>query len=99
MKDNLIKEVQSDMGRLRTVIRMFDSLPGRLDDHEEGHLRAFTWRSSQTSEAVLLMPTVLARGVATARARGADGHASDALGLTPSAILAEADEFWRRNHA
>ena len=42
MKDDLTKEVQGDMGRLRTVIRMFDSLPGRLDDHEEGHLRAFT---------------------------------------------------------
>ena len=42
MKDDLTKEVQGDMGRLRTVIRMFDTLPGRLDDHEEGHLRAFT---------------------------------------------------------
>ena len=26
-------------------------------------------------------------------------RAGDTLGVTPSAILAEADEFWRRNHA
>ena len=36
------KVVQSDMSRLREVIRMLDSLPGRLDDHEERHLAAFT---------------------------------------------------------
>lgn len=36
------KQVASDMGKLRATIRAFDSLPGRLDDHEEGHLRAFT---------------------------------------------------------
>ena len=42
MKGDLEKEVQSDMSRLRATIRMLDSMPGRLDDHEEGHLRAFT---------------------------------------------------------
>jgi hypothetical protein len=42
MKGDLEREVQSDMSRLRATIRMLDSMPGRLDDHEEGHLRAFT---------------------------------------------------------
>lgn len=38
---DITKQVQGDMGRLRAVIRALDSL-SRLDDHEEGHLRAFT---------------------------------------------------------
>jgi hypothetical protein len=42
MKGDLEREVQSDMSRLRATIRILDSMPGRLDDHEEGHLRAFT---------------------------------------------------------
>lgn len=39
--EDLAKQVQSDMQRLRATIRALDSLP-RLDDHEERHLAAFT---------------------------------------------------------
>jgi hypothetical protein len=42
MKDDLTRQVQGDMNLLRSTIRVLDSMPGRLDDHEEGHLRAFT---------------------------------------------------------
>lgn len=42
MNNDLTKQVQSDMSKLRAVIRAFDAIPGRLDDHEEGHLRAFS---------------------------------------------------------
>jgi hypothetical protein len=41
VKGDLEREVQSDMSRLRATIRMLDSMPGRLDDHEERHLAAF----------------------------------------------------------
>ena len=62
LDEQLGKQVQSDMGKLRAILRAFDGLPRRLDDHEERHVAAFSDMLSRMVSGDLVRLTEKQRG-------------------------------------